>query len=102
LVAPLLAAGHCVVLFDQAHNCEHDVTTEQQWLIKINPNWAAAVISQLTRQKHTHQVGFGRSDKPSLESDYTYERHLGWNTDLLITLLDLKGLTVCSVYSNML
>lgn len=30
------------------------------------------------------QVGCGRSDKPDQESDYTYERHIGWNIDLLV------------------
>jgi haloalkane dehalogenase len=40
------------------------------------------------------QVGCGRSDKPSREEDYTYERHIGWNIDLLINHLRLKGVTV--------
>jgi haloalkane dehalogenase len=40
------------------------------------------------------QVGCGRSDKPSREEDYTYERHIGWNIDLLINHLSLKGVTV--------
>ena len=39
------------------------------------------------------QVGCGRSDKPSREEDYTYERHIGWNIDLLINHLHLKDLT---------
>mmetsp|Transcript_1396 Transcript_1396/g.2149 ORF Transcript_1396/g.2149 Transcript_1396/m.2149 type:complete len:101 (+) Transcript_1396:178-480(+) len=29
------------------------------------------------------QVGFGWSDKPSEETDYTYERHVAWNEDLV-------------------
>ena len=40
------------------------------------------------------QVGCGRSDKPGREEDYTYERHIGWNIDLLINYLHLKGVTV--------
>jgi haloalkane dehalogenase len=40
------------------------------------------------------QVGCGRSDKPSCEEDYTYERHIGWNIDLLINHLRLKDVTV--------
>ena len=40
------------------------------------------------------QVGCGRSDKPSNEKDYTYERHIGWNIDLLINHLRLKDATV--------
>jgi len=39
------------------------------------------------------QVGCGRSDKPSREEDYTYERHIGWNIDLLINHLRLEGVT---------
>ena len=39
------------------------------------------------------QVGCGRSDKPSEEADYTYERHIGWNVDLLVNHLDLTGVT---------
>ncbi|MEM7133016.1 MAG: haloalkane dehalogenase [Chloroflexota bacterium] len=39
------------------------------------------------------QVGCGRSDKPSSEEAYTYERLIGWNIDLLINHLGLKGIT---------
>eukprot|EP00937_MAST-01D_sp_MAST-1D-sp2_P000972 g972.t1 len=39
------------------------------------------------------QVGCGRSDKPRRESDYSYERHCGWNADLLIHHLRLSGVT---------
>jgi haloalkane dehalogenase len=37
-------------------------------------------------------IGFGRSDKPSEKSDYTYERHVGWVTSL-IEQLGLKDIT---------
>ena len=40
------------------------------------------------------QVGCGRSDKPVREEDYTYERHIGWNIDLLINHLHIKNVTV--------
>jgi len=39
------------------------------------------------------QVGFGRSDKPSRRTDYSYERHVAWNEDLLFHHLDLHGIT---------
>ena len=39
------------------------------------------------------QVGCGRSDKPLKEKDYSYERHIGWNIDLLINYLSLKDVT---------
>jgi len=34
-------------------------------------------------------IGFGKSDKPSETSDYTYTRHVGWMTDWL-TQMDIK------------
>lgn len=40
------------------------------------------------------QVGFGRSDKPADDGDYSSERHVAWNEDLLINHLDLKGVTL--------
>ena len=39
------------------------------------------------------QVGFGRSDKPAREQDYSYERHVAWGEDLLINHLDLHNVT---------
>jgi len=38
-------------------------------------------------------VGFGRSDKPSETSDYTYARHVGWMRDVLFEQLDLRDIT---------
>ena len=38
-------------------------------------------------------VGFGRSDKPTETSDYTYTRHVAWMEALLIDHLDLTGAT---------
>ncbi len=38
-------------------------------------------------------VGFGRSDKPTETSDYTYARHVAWMEALLIDHLDLRGAT---------
>jgi len=38
-------------------------------------------------------VGFGRSDKPSEKSDYTYARHVAWMQALLIDHLDLTNAT---------
>ncbi len=39
-------------------------------------------------------VGFGRSDKPSLRSDYTYARHVEWTRELLFDRLDLTSVTL--------
>lgn len=38
-------------------------------------------------------VGFGKSDKPSEQDDYTYERHVGWMSAWLVAN-DLKGITL--------
>lgn len=38
-------------------------------------------------------VGFGRSDKPTEQSDYTYARHVDWMRQLLFECLDLHDIT---------
>jgi haloalkane dehalogenase len=38
-------------------------------------------------------VGFGRSDKPSEPSDYTYQRHVDWMSEVLFGQLDLREIT---------
>jgi haloalkane dehalogenase len=37
-------------------------------------------------------IGFGRSDKPTEQSDYTYQRHVDWITSF-VEQLDLRGIT---------
>jgi haloalkane dehalogenase len=39
-------------------------------------------------------VGFGRSDKPSKRTDYTYARHVEWMRATLFGQLDLRGVTL--------
>jgi haloalkane dehalogenase len=38
-------------------------------------------------------VGFGRSDKPMQQQDYTYARHVAWMSSLLFDVLDLDDIT---------
>ena len=38
-------------------------------------------------------VGFGRSDKPMKQQDYTYARHVAWMSALVFDILDLTGIT---------
>jgi haloalkane dehalogenase len=38
-------------------------------------------------------IGFGRSDKPVVATDYTFERHIAW-TRSLVTGLDLRDVTL--------
>jgi haloalkane dehalogenase len=48
-------------------------------------------------------VGFGRSDKPSERSDYTYARHVEWMRELLFDRLDLTDVTlVCQDWGGLI
>ncbi len=38
-------------------------------------------------------VGFGRSDKPSEQDDYTYQRHVDWMREVVFERLDLRDIT---------
>ncbi len=38
-------------------------------------------------------VGFGKSDKPTQKSDYTYARHVAWMQEAIIDHLDLRNAT---------
>jgi haloalkane dehalogenase len=47
-------------------------------------------------------IGFGRSDKPTQQSDYSYKRHLDWLSNV-ITQLDLQDITlVCQDWGGLL
>jgi haloalkane dehalogenase len=39
-------------------------------------------------------VGFGRSDKPARQQDYSYARHVSWTAEALFARLDLRGVTL--------
>jgi haloalkane dehalogenase len=48
-------------------------------------------------------VGFGRSDKPTKRSDYTYARHVEWMRSTLFDRLDLRDVTlVCQDWGGLL
>lgn len=38
-------------------------------------------------------VGFGRSDKPTEQADYTFARHVAWMREALFDVLDLRDIT---------
>ena len=64
------------------------------------PTWSylnRRLVRPLVNQGHRvimfDQVGFGWSDKPTQKHDYTYERHVAWNEDLLCNHLNLNNLT---------
>jgi haloalkane dehalogenase len=39
-------------------------------------------------------VGFGRSDKPAMQTDHSYLRHVEWMRSLAFDVLDLRDLTI--------
>jgi haloalkane dehalogenase len=39
-------------------------------------------------------IGFGRSDKPTEQADYTYARHVDWMREALFDVLDLGSVTL--------
>ncbi len=48
-------------------------------------------------------VGFGRSDKPSKRSDYTFARHVEWMRELLFDGLHLRAVTlVCQDWGGLI
>ena len=48
-------------------------------------------------------VGFGRSDKPTERSDYTFARHVEWMRELLFDRLHLRGVTlVCQDWGGLI
>src|SRR5208283_2111642 len=48
-------------------------------------------------------VGFGRSDKPTPRTEYTFARHVEWMRSLLFDRLDLSGITlVCQDWGGLI
>ncbi len=69
-------------------------------LMHGEPSWSflyRCMIPVLTAAGHRciapDLVGFGRSDKPSEQTDYTYARHVEWMRQLLFDRLDLRHVT---------
>ncbi len=69
-------------------------------LLHGEPSWAYLyrhMIPSLVAAGHRvivpDQVGFGRSDKPTEMSDYTYARHVNWMSELVFDHLNLNDVT---------
>ena len=69
-------------------------------LLHGEPSWSYLyrhMISPLVAAGHRviapDLVGFGRSDKPTEQGDYTYARHVEWMRQLLFDRLDLHDIT---------
>ena len=68
-------------------------------LMHGEPTWSFLyrhIIARLAAAGHRvvapDLIGFGRSDKPSEQTDYTYERHVRWMSDWLLAM-DLQRIT---------
>ncbi len=69
-------------------------------LMHGEPSWAylyrtiiAGLVAKGYRAVAPDLIGFGRSDKPAMRTDYTYERHVAWMSEWL-TQLDLRDVTL--------
>ena len=69
-------------------------------LLHGEPSWSylyRKMIPVITAAGHRcvapDLVGFGRSDKPSDQEDYTYQRHVDWMREALFDHLDLRDIT---------
>lgn len=69
-------------------------------LMHGEPSWSylyrkmiAGLVARGYRVIAPDLVGFGKSDKPAAQSDYTFERHVAWMSQWL-TKLNLTGLTL--------
>ena len=79
------------------------------WMQHGEPSWAflyRKMIKPLANAGYRvivpDLIGFGRSDKPTQRSDYTYQRHLDWLTSLL-DQLQLNNITlVCQDWGGLL
>ncbi len=69
-------------------------------LMHGEPSWSflyrhmiAGLVGKGHRVVAPDLIGFGKFDKPSEQSDYTYERHVAWMSDWLVKN-DLKNITL--------
>lgn len=73
------------------------------------PSWSFLYRKMITRVSEAGYrviapdlIGFGRSDKPTKQQDYSYQRHIDWLSDLLLQL-DLQDITlVCQDWGGLL
>ncbi|MDE0927313.1 MAG: haloalkane dehalogenase [Acidimicrobiales bacterium] len=79
---------------------EGPATASPILLLHGEPTWSylyRTVIPPLVAAGHRvivpDQVGFGRSDKPEQQSDYTYARHVSWMSELIFEVLNLQDIT---------
>ena len=69
-------------------------------LLHGEPSWSylyRKMIPVLTAAGHRciapDLIGFGRSDKPAEQDDYSFQRHVDWMSELVFDRLDLRDIT---------
>lgn len=88
---------------------EGPMDAEPVLMLHGEPTWSflyrkiiAAVSGAGYRAVSPDLVGFGRSDKPAAQDDYTYQRHLDWMRGFL-EALDLRQITlVCHDWGGLI
>jgi haloalkane dehalogenase len=83
------------------HIDEGDADAPVVLLLHGEPSWSylyrhmiPVLVGAGLRAVAPDLVGFGRSDKPSEQDDYTYQRHVDWMAELLFGHLDLRDITL--------
>ncbi len=82
------------------HLDEGDPSAAPVLLLHGEPSWSYLyrhMVPPLVEAGHRvivpDQVGFGRSDKPTEKTDYSYARHVAWMSSLVFDVLELDDIT---------
>ena len=92
------------------HLDEGDADAPVVLLLHGEPSWSylyrhmvPVIVGAGLRVIAPDLVGFGRSDKPSVRTDYTYARHVQWLSSHVFDVLDLRDITlVCQDWGGLL
>jgi haloalkane dehalogenase len=92
------------------HVDEGDLSSPVVLLLHGEPSWSylyrhmiPVLVDAGLRAVAPDLVGFGRSDKPTPRTEYTYARHVSWLTSHVIDHLDLRDITlVCQDWGGLL
>jgi len=92
------------------HLDEGDADAPVVLLLHGEPSWSylyrhmiPVLVSAGLRAVAPDLVGFGRSDKPAVRTDYTYAHHVQWLTSHVFDALDLRDITlVCQDWGGLL
>jgi haloalkane dehalogenase len=92
------------------HLDEGDSSAPVVLLLHGEPSWSylyrhmiPVLVDAGLRAVAPDLVGFGRSDKPSKRTDYTYARHVAWLSSHVFDALDLRDITlVCQDWGGLL